>query len=237
MRTFRENFNQDDAGGEASDVCPEGDATLLCGFGNDGDGSAEELIKEPIAEHEPGGHMEEEDGREPDQHAGARIENEVGSENAGDGSAGSNRGKARAGINEDLREGRGDSAGEIEDKIFEVAEEVFDVVAEDPKKKHVPGDVHKRSVQKHGSEDRHDCSGRINVRVTREQGNGMAGDESELHDERVQSTGALHLNRDFPEIDQRVQDNQEIIDERRREGRLVVTKGNHSRLSNLVICN
>lgn len=215
---------------------PKGDAALLRSFGDDGDGSAEELVEEPVAEHEPGGHVKKEDGREPDQHASAGIENEISSENAGDGSAGSNSGKARAGVDENLGEGGGDATGEIKDQIFEVAEEVFNVVAEDPEKKHVAGDVHERCVQEHRGEDRHKGGGRIEVAVTGKDGDGVVGNESELINKGVQGAGALHLDRKLPEVDQRVQRDQKIIDERRRKGRLVIAKGNHS-ICNLVICN
>src|SRR6202008_244535 len=99
---------------------------------DDGHCTAEELIEEPVSQHEPGGHVEQEDWWKPNQHASARIEDEVGTKDAGYGSAGSDGGKARTGIDQDLRGGRGDSAGEIENQIFEVAEEVFNVIAEDP---------------------------------------------------------------------------------------------------------
>jgi len=60
---------------------------------------------------------------------------------AGDGATRSDDGNAGIGVEQGVGDGGGESAEEVEDEILEVAEVVFDVVAEDPEKEHIAADV------------------------------------------------------------------------------------------------
>ena len=62
-------------------------------------------------------------------------------------------GRVRVEVEEDVREARADSADEIEEKVGEVAEVVFHVVAEDPEEEHVTGDVQEAAMQEHAGEE------------------------------------------------------------------------------------
>ena len=55
-------------------------------------------------------------------------------------------------VEEDVRETRANSADEIEEKVREVAEVVFHVVAEDPEEEHVTGYMEEAAMHEHAGE-------------------------------------------------------------------------------------
>lgn len=55
-------------------------------------------------------------------------------------------------IEEDMEEIRADAAEQIEEEIGEMAEVVFDVIAEDPEEEHVAADVKEARVEEHAGE-------------------------------------------------------------------------------------
>src|SRR6266513_5988533 len=55
-----------------------------------------------------------------------------------------------------MQQTRPDPTGEIEEEIPYVPEEIFHIVAEDPEKKHVPGEVQEAGMEKHAGHQRHE---------------------------------------------------------------------------------
>ena len=75
---------------------------------------------------------------------------EVGAHDAGDGAARAHGRNARVRVGEHLREAGRRAANQIEDQIFRRAENIFDVIAEDPEEPHVAQDMHPPAMQEHG---------------------------------------------------------------------------------------
>src|SRR5437868_10695993 len=117
-----------------------------------------------------------------------------------------------------------------------MAQIVFYVVAEDPKKEHVACHMKKTSVQEHRGKKWKKGSGRTVIRVPGEDGYRVSRHHSKFCDEGIQLAAALHSDREFPQEDQHIQDNQKVVDEWRRKTRLVVAERNHL-VCNLLICN
>jgi len=80
-------------------------------------------------------------------------------------------------------------------------------------------------VQEHRRQERQDRSDRAGMGIAREDGNGMVWNRSELIQETVECARA---NRNFPQENEDIENDQKIVDERRREARLIVAEGNHS---------
>ena len=57
-------------------------------------------------------------------------------------------------VKDDVGEAGTYTTDKIEEKVGEVAEIVFHVVAENPEEEHVPGEMHEAAVEKHAGEDR-----------------------------------------------------------------------------------
>ena len=116
--------------------------------------AAEKLHAEPVNQHDPGGHVESEDKNEPRQHLyfGARKLHQVGAHHAGDSPAGAHHGNARIRVDHHLRQPRGYSARQVEQKVLAMAENIFHVIAEYPQEQHVAQHVHPAGVQKHVGE-------------------------------------------------------------------------------------
>ena len=134
------------------DSHPSGTASV------DADGSCrsqQELSNEEVAEHDPRRqpHKPHEEERHDGENFRAGIEQEVRAHYAGDGAAGSDCGDGRVEIEDCVHSHSGNSADEVENDVAEVAEVVFDVVAEDPEREHVEDEVHPGAVQEHGRED------------------------------------------------------------------------------------
>ena len=164
--------------------------------------------------------------RKPGEDAGARVENEVGAHDSGDGAAGADDGDTGICIQQNVRDGRGQSAEEVEDEIAEVAKVVFDVVAEDPEEKHVATDVPVGSVQEHGSEDGQNGGGDRVVGMAGKDGEGVAGNEAELKCKGLKSA-RVEADGNFPGEDEDIEGDQKIADEGSGEAGLIVAKGNH----------
>jgi hypothetical protein len=56
-------------------------------------------------------------------------------------------------VEDDVRETRTDAASKVEEKVGDVAEVVFDVIAEDPEEEHVTRDVQEAAVEEHAGEN------------------------------------------------------------------------------------
>src|SRR6266566_987012 len=57
-----------------------------------------------------------------------------------------------------MQQTRPDPTGEIEEEIRYVPEEIFHIVAEDPEKEHVPGEVQEAGMEKHAGHQGHEGS-------------------------------------------------------------------------------
>src|SRR5688572_9320434 len=79
---------------------------------------------------------------------------QVAAHHAGDGSAGSDRGDARAEIEEQVDKAGGNAAEQIEHQVFAVAKHILDIVAVDPEEPHVADEVHPAAMEEHGSDQR-----------------------------------------------------------------------------------
>ena len=143
-------------------MSPPGDTAGGCAA--DGSNSGDELKQEPISKNDEGGDGEEKEEHQ-GQNAGPGIENDVSPHDARDGATGPEGGNGRMEIEENMEKVRAYAASEIKEEIGEVAEIVFDVVAKDPKKKHVPGDMQKAHVKKHAGEERKEGKFKADVAV------------------------------------------------------------------------
>src|SRR5689334_872840 len=83
-----------------------------------------------------------------------------------------------------MKQARSDAAQQIEKYVSDVAVEIFDVIAEDPKEKHVAQDVRNARMQKHtGQQGQERCfKGRVAGKPSRESG----GDGSVRHHEDLE---------------------------------------------------
>ena len=126
-------------------------ATPPDGDGADSTYARHELKEEPIAQNDESRDRDEK-YKDERQDPSARIKNDVGAHDAGDGATGSERGQSGVEVEEDVRETRANSADEIEEKVREVAEVVFHVVAEDPEEEHVTGYVEEAAMHEHAGE-------------------------------------------------------------------------------------
>ena len=147
---------EDDDGGpgdEASDVCPESDADLV--GHSEGEEELDNLEEEVKAENIDGVELEDGDDEGHGENADAAVgeEEQVGSEDTGDGPAGADEGGLGALEEEPVGEGGEDAGDEVEPEVFHVPEAVFKGTAENPKEGHVSREVKDAGVHKHGGED------------------------------------------------------------------------------------
>lgn len=115
--------------------------------------TGDKLQQEPVAQDDEcgDGNEEKEDQREDSR---TRKQNNVRAHNSGDSPARAQGREGRVQIKEDMAQARANPAHQIEEEIGNVAEVVFDVVAKDPEKQHVPGDVRPTAVQEHAGNNR-----------------------------------------------------------------------------------
>ncbi len=136
---------------------PPGDSTGLPSIAGQLDRAAKELEDEPKAQVDHGWNFDE-PGNDEDWHQGkhatSRIENEIGPQHAGNRARRADRGNRRIRGGQRLRCERNGAAEQVKQQEPEVPQTIFDVVAENPKVKHVPDDVGPPSVQKHRGENR-----------------------------------------------------------------------------------
>src|SRR5579872_7204512 len=100
--------------------------------------SAQKLRYEPVTKHDPGRQPYEKDAdRKQCKHTRGGEEQEICAHHTRNRPAGADGGDIRLLIQQYVQHVSGKAADEIEEKIFEVAEVVFDVVPEDPQGEHV----------------------------------------------------------------------------------------------------
>lgn len=128
-----------------------------------------------------------------------REHEDIGAEHPGDRARGADIGHARFGSDGILRERRRDAGQQVEDQKFEVAEAVFDIVAEDPQKQHIAEQVQPAAMHEHRGEYGH----QIGAWVVRKSG----GNEGPIGDELVSaakfSQEDQHVEADKRERDDR----------------------------------
>ena len=185
---------------------PPGDAASGCrGYGAY---SRQELEQEPVTQNDEGRYGYEEN-KDQSQHPRPRIENDVSPHYAGDGATGPERGKGGVVIKNNVCETRTNAANEIEEEVGEVAEVVFDVVAENPEEEHVSCDMHKAAVQEHTGENGEKRG--FEVSVAAESAADVGGDGGVGHHE-----GLVLVRRqsDLVEEHDDVRQNEKCIDDR-----------------------
>ncbi len=138
----------------------------------------EELRGEPEAEHNYGRHSNSSQdeyqirNRYDYMHLGSRKKNEVRTEQARDGTTCSNRGNHGICIGKDVSEAGEQPGYQVKNDETNLSQDVFDVVAEDPKKEHVARDVKDASMKKHrGNEG--DINGLLQERDALADGSGQ----------------------------------------------------------------
>src|SRR5262249_49367858 len=82
-----------------------------------------------------------------------RIKQYIRTEDAGNGSAGPDRGDYRVDIRCDMGQRSEDATDQVEDRIPNVPHCLFDVIAEDPEEEHVADQVHETAVQENARQD------------------------------------------------------------------------------------
>ena len=93
--------------------------------------------------------MEKEEDWDQCQDSGAGIENEVSPHDARNGAARPDRWDLRIPICQEMNQTSCDTAEEVESKIPDVAEPVFNVIAEDPKIEHIASEMEEPSMKEH----------------------------------------------------------------------------------------
>ena len=133
------------AGGGAADMGPIGDTVVRA----DADG----LQHDPKADDPIGAHRHRNDAH---QHLdlGARPEHQIGRHDAGDRARRADQRNGRIGGAEH-EGGRGaDPAQQVKSKEPQMTERVFDIVAEDPEKPHIAGEMQPIGVHEHRGDQR-----------------------------------------------------------------------------------
>jgi len=112
----------------------------------------QELTKKPFTEHEYRWNGQEKD-KDQCQNSSAREQQNVGPHNSRDGATGPKSRYNRVEIEKCVSQSRTDPADDVKKQIWDMAEKVLHVVAEDPQEKHVPGNVEKSGMQEHACEN------------------------------------------------------------------------------------
>ena len=114
---------------------------------------ADDLEDDPEPQRDEG-----RDGRDHPEHQDAdlvaRVLDQVGAEHAGDRARRAERRDDRVGVEQNVGGRGGEPADEVEDGELDVAEQVLDLIAEDPEVEHVARDVHQRPVHEHRRQER-----------------------------------------------------------------------------------
>ena len=111
--------------------------------GNVGDirsSHAEKLNEEPESQDNQGGNpdqLHKDEKKEQSKNPGAREEQQIGTQNAGDSPAGTHHGNLQVWVRDDLDYGGEETANKIEEEKAKMAQGVFNVVPENPKIQHV----------------------------------------------------------------------------------------------------
>jgi len=102
-----------------------------CNFHSDAADPREKLQDIPQTQKDYGGYGQREDNHER-EYARPRIEQHIGAHHSGYGSTRPNCGDAGVEVENNVEQTCADPADQIKEEIREVAEEILDVVAEDP---------------------------------------------------------------------------------------------------------
>jgi len=105
---------------------------------------SDELKEKPEPEHSPGGNPDEIRQQRKDHqhlHARLRITEQVGAHDSGDCTARADSGNIQVRIRVDVRHPSQEAAQKVEHEVYQMAEMVLDVVAENPKHPHISDDV------------------------------------------------------------------------------------------------
>ena len=123
-------------------------------------------------------------------------------------------------VEDNVGDARTNAAKEIKQKIREVAEVVFHVIAKDPKKEHVPRDMHEAAVQEHAGENRNE--GVFEVSMAGKGGADMRRNSGVGHDEGLT---LVRAQSDLIEEDDDVRQNEKSVDDRVGAPRIQVFDG------------
>lgn len=177
-----------------------GDTLCLADVADGGD-AAQQLDGKPIEQHEGGRDIDggDEDNDEDERdYAHARIQDEEGAHDAGNGAAGADGGDGTAEVGGELDGGRSNAADQIEDGELGGPHGVLNVRSEDPQEPHVADEVEPAAVQEHGGDEGGETQ--------------LVGDERVVFYELITQ---IHGARHFVEKKEDVQSN----DEQRHHGR------------------
>ncbi|KKX90117.1 hypothetical protein UF38_00120, partial [Vibrio parahaemolyticus] len=104
------------------------------------------------AERQPDGDGDRDDVEGEAEDADARIEQQIGGEDAGNGAGGADQRGLRAGIDEEMHRSAEQAADQIEGEEADMAHGVLDIVGEDPKEQHVADEMHPAAMHEHVGE-------------------------------------------------------------------------------------
>src|SRR6266511_1427535 len=144
----------DGAEQEAADVREERDSAAVRARVEQSEVRLVQLVEEPEAEEEVGRDAQRNDSDEAED-ARVRIEHEEGAEDRSDRAARAEVRHARVGRtpceqrHRRLQNGRGETAGEVEEEVTKTAEGVLDVFSKHGEEQHVAEDVTPASVKEH----------------------------------------------------------------------------------------
>jgi len=141
---------------------------------------------------------EEDKQRDKRGDASAGVADEIRSQDAGNGAAGSDGGNVGARAHNDLQHRRGNAGSQIEQQKIEVAKAVFNAAAKDKEKEHIPQQVQPSTMEEHGDEDwRHGEAQRQSQKMC----GGIAGRNQAIQkNEAVQVRAKRKLNDKSPDI-------------------------------------
>src|SRR5215217_3915579 len=157
-----EQLDREQPEGEAADVREVRHAAAALADGVEVEIAEEHLLQEPDSEDQQRRQLEDREEEHDEDHGhdpGAREEQDVAAENAGDRARGADVGHLRVGPDEDLQPRRGEAAEQVEGDELDAPHGVLDVVAEDPQEQHIAPEVQQAAVHEHRREQREDRGG------------------------------------------------------------------------------
>ena len=134
---------------ESSNVRPHGYTT--CRTAPERIKAGQELADEPQSQKDHCGDRQRKNNNECED-ARPGVEENVRAHHTGDGSAGAHGWDVGMEIEQHVQQSGAEPAREVKKEIQEVAEEILDIVPEDPKKEHVSGDVQEAGMEKHAGD-------------------------------------------------------------------------------------
>ena len=134
---------------------PPRDSAGICGGGSKRSGSVEELHDEPEPQHDESGNLDDLDeykNRHESQNTRAGVRDKISAQHSGNRAAGADAGNGHVVVQYRVDNACAQSAEKIKYEVREMAQTVFDIVAEYPQVPHVPDQVEPASMQKHRRE-------------------------------------------------------------------------------------